>query len=293
MVNIFISIASYRDPDLVNTVRSAYENATQPDKLFFSILSQSDMHPDLSFVPTKQLRYLQVSHEASKGACWAREITSRQLKGTYFLQIDSHSRFRKGWDSLVIANYRRAQAYYGERIFLTHYPDPFELKEDGSTAYLGMPEHYKLNAYWHDSSKMVQGEWALTEDTEHGDEQYFMSANCLFTRTEFMQEVPYDSELYFTGEEPSLALRAYTRGFKLISPVVKFMFTNYNRENSKRPLHWNDHNDWWQLNQQSYKRLERIMKGYEMGVWGIGSQELYEDYMSRTGIDLRVQDYNI
>jgi len=251
------------------------------------------MHPDLSFIPSENLRYLQVSHEVSKGACWAREITSRQLKGTYFLQIDSHSRFVKGWDSLVIANYRRAQAHHGERIFLTHYPDPFELDSEGNAKLLPMDEPYKLNAYWHDGSKMIQGEWAVVEDKLYGDEQYFMSANCLFTRTEFMQEVPYDGLLYFTGEEPSLALRAYTRGFKLISPVVKFMYTNFNRENYDRPLHWNDHSDWWELNKESYKRLERIMKGEDMGIWGIGSQELYEQYMERIGIDLRLQDYAI
>ena len=292
MVSIFVSIASYRDPDLVNTVRSAYENAKHPHLLFFSIFSQApdDEHADLSFIPEKNIRYVKVSHEESKGACWAREIASRDIVGSYFLQVDSHSRFRMHWDTMVIAAYKRSQAFYGNRIFLTHYPDPFQLSEDGSDRLMPMEGHYKLNAFWHEGSKMIQGQWADTVDTQHGDEQYFMSANCLFTEADYMREVPYDSELYFTGEEPSLAIRAYTRGFRLISPNVKFMYTNFKRE---RPLHWNDHSEWWELNQKSYKRLERIMKGEDLGIYGIGSKFLYEQYQKITGIDLQSKDYAI
>jgi len=287
MVNrIFISIASYRDPDLINTVKSAHDNATYPDNLIFSVFSQAEEseHPDLSFVPN--LRYHKAHWSESLGACWARERATRELEGDYFLQIDSHSRFLPGWDKLLVLAYKRAQTFWGNRIFFTNYPDPFELDPSGNPQIFAQAAFFKLNAYWHDASRMIQGEWADVIDTVNGDEQYFMSANSMFGEIKLMAEIPYDAELYFTGEEPSLALRAYTRGIRLISPTVKFMFTNYNRPNSKRRLHWEDHPEWHELNRKSYERLKLIMSGdTSLGKYGIGSKYLYQQYQRVTGIN--------
>lgn len=284
---IFLSIASYRDPDLVNTVRSAYDNATNPADIFFSVFSQAEEHehPDLSFVD--QLRYQKSHWSESLGACWAREIATRDLVGDYFLQIDSHSRFVKGWDEILINAYKKAQQHWGERIWFTNYPDAFELDEAGNAVLQPLQTLYKLRAHWHEDSRMVMGAWEDVKDTENGDEQYFMSANCMFAETKLAAEIPYDRELYFTGEEPSLGLRAYTRGMKLISPTVKFMYTNFNRPNSKRRLHWEDHPHWHQINQKSYERLSKIMTGdLSLGIYGIGSTELFDEYQKVTGIDL-------
>jgi hypothetical protein len=141
---------------------------------------------------------------------------------------------------------------------------------------------------------MVQGEWADVVDTANGDEQYFMSANSMFAEVKLMQEIPYDAELYFTGEEPSLALRAYTRGIRLISPTIKFMFTNYNRPNSKRRLHWEDHPQWHELNRKSYDRLKQIMSGdTTLGKYGISSKFLFQQYQRVTGIDLAQKSQSI
>ena len=295
MVNrIFLSIASYRDPDLINTVRSAFDNAIYPDSLIFSVFSQAEEseHPDLSFVTN--LRYQKAHWSESLGACWARERANRNLEGDYFLQIDSHSRFLPGWDKLLIQAYKRAQTFWGNRIFFTNYPDPFELDADGNPELFAQAAFFKLKAYWHEPSNMVQGEWADVVDTANGDEQYFMSANSMFAEVKLMQEVPYDAELYFTGEEPSLALRAYTRGIRLISPTIKFMFTNYNRPNSKRRLHWEDHPQWHELNRKSYDRLKLIMSGdTNLGKYGIGSKFLFQQYQRVTDINLEDKSQTI
>ena len=295
---IFVSIASYRDPDLLNTVKSCYENATNKNMLFFSIFSQAEdsEHPDLSFIPDDQIRYIKTNWSESKGACWARSKSTSNLKGKYFLQIDSHSRFKSNWDELIINNYKNAQKFWGNRIIITSYPDPFELNSDGTAKLIDYPLLRKLNAFWDEKSKMIQADpdWGDVVDTINGDEIFFLSANCYFSSTEIVKELPYDELLYFTGEEPSLALRAYTRGIRLISPVVKFMHTNYNRPNSKRKLHWEDHDEWWSLNQESYKRLSLIMTGDEsLGEYGIKSPLLFEQYQKIVGINLLEKDYSI
>ena len=301
MSSVFISIASYRDPDVVNTVRSCYDNAISKDNLFFSVFSQAEdgEHPDLSFIPENQLRLTKAHWSESLGACWARDIATKDINRKYFLQIDSHSRFVLGWDQQIIGNYERAEAFWGPRVMLTNYPDPFEIDwstEPPTDNLIGYPQLKSLKAVWHQQSRMIQAQpdWPAVIDTVNGDEHFFFSANSVFCNSDLMREVPYDKELYFTGEEPSMALRAYTRGIRLVSPTVKYMFTNYNRENSKRELHWENHETWWELNRQSYRRLEKIMKGDKsLGIFGIDSESLYQQYQKLIDVDLKAQDFNI
>jgi hypothetical protein len=53
-MSIFISIASYRDPELVRTIQSAIDNAAHPEELYFSVVLQEfeRFQPDLSWVPS-------------------------------------------------------------------------------------------------------------------------------------------------------------------------------------------------------------------------------------------------
>lgn len=287
---IFISIASYRDPDLINTVKSCYDNAANKENLFFSILSQAEKteHPVLSFIPEDQIRYLKVHWSKSMGACWARSITSENLVGDYFFQIDSHSRFKKNWDLTLLNDYKKCQKHWGENIILSNYPDSFTIDWEHKIDKLAeFSNFFKLRAEWADDAKMVVARWEECENVDFGHEVFFISANNLFCSIDAIKKVPYDKKLYFTGEEPSLALRFYTRGFKIINPTTRYMYTNYDRDNGKRNFHWVDHTDWFTLNRKSYKRLAKIMTGdLSMGIFGIGSVELFKEYQEKTGIYL-------
>ena len=232
----------------------------------------------------------------AKGPCFVRKIAHENLSSKYFLQIDSHSRFVENWDELVINAFENAKKYWGDKIVFSNYPDPFEInwsngKKDNLINYDRL---YKIVPYWDEKSKMIQGKWEFVQDTENGDEMYFFSANSAFCDLSILEEVPYDENIYFTGEEPSIALRLFTRGIKIISPTIKYMYSNYNRENSKRNLHWSDHQDWWQLNRKSYERLEKIMTGDKsLGIYGIGDSDLFNKYQEITGIDLLNKDYRV
>src|SRR5690606_31241175 len=47
---------------------------------------------------------------------------------------------------------------------------------------------------------------------------WFLSAHFLFTYGQWIKEVPYDPELYFEGEEDTLAVRSFTHGWDLFHP---------------------------------------------------------------------------
>ena len=299
--DIFISIASYRDRDLANTVNSCFENAKNKNNLFFSVFSQAEdnEHPNLDFIPKNQIRFVKSHWSESMGVCWARAIVNRSIHTKYFLQIDSHSRFDENWDEKIINGYKKSAEFWGERIIVTNYPNGFEIDWDSEPPkdkFIKFGGLKKLKPFYSESAKMIaaSSHWDDVIDKDHGDECFFFSANSAFCKSSIIKEIPYDPELYFIGEEPSMALRAYTRGIRLISPNVEYMYTNYNRENGRRDLHWENHESWWELNKKSHERLNKIMKGdTSLGVYGIGSEALFEQYQKITGLTLKEYNYLI
>ena len=94
-MTIFVQIASYRDPELENTVRDMIANADRPEKLRFGIAkqySEEDGFDKLQeFRGDDRFRILDIPHTESNGACWARHLIQQLYKNeTYTLQIDSH-----------------------------------------------------------------------------------------------------------------------------------------------------------------------------------------------------------
>jgi hypothetical protein len=118
-MKIFISIASYEDPELVDTIKSAIENASSPENLIFGLCLQYEDEPDLSFLNKKQKRIISFDHDERPGLVRARFLIKKMfLKEDYFLQIDSHTRFSKNWDQILINDLEDLKAQYGKKSIL-------------------------------------------------------------------------------------------------------------------------------------------------------------------------------
>ena len=73
---------------------------------------------------------------------------------------------------------------------------------------------------------------------------YLLAAGCLFTNGSFIKDVPYDPNFYFYGEEISLMLRAFTRGYSIFHlPNVPIFHLYTDPVNAPRKLHWNAEED--------------------------------------------------
>ena len=46
-MTIFLSISSYKDPLLINTLQSAYKNAKNKDSIIFAVVDQNDQKLEL------------------------------------------------------------------------------------------------------------------------------------------------------------------------------------------------------------------------------------------------------
>ena len=134
-MRIFVQIASYRDPELVKTLKSMIENAKKPKNLRIGICRQ--FHPDDLFdnldeyKDDNRFRVLDVLYSESKGVCWARNQVQQLYDGEeYTMQIDSHMRFEKNWDDEFIKMIKQLQKKGFEKPLLTGYVSSFNPDND-------------------------------------------------------------------------------------------------------------------------------------------------------------------
>jgi hypothetical protein len=123
-LSIFVSIAAYRDPQLVPTIRDCLAKARYPDQLRFGICWQHGPEgPELPYRSDPRFRIVDVDWRESRGTCWARAEIMRLSEGEeFFLQLDSHHRFVQDWDAKLLHHAERSGS---AKPILTAYATPF------------------------------------------------------------------------------------------------------------------------------------------------------------------------
>lgn len=284
MERIFVQIASYRDTDLPNTVRSALRNAEYPERLRFGICWQYDeqSYTDLdAFLQDPRFRISAFYYEDSGGCCWARHQTNRLYEGEeYTLQIDAHTRFAPKWDSRYLRMIRQIDS---PKPLLTTYPAPFETVdgEDRLTRDRGV-QKLMLNRIRKDLTTDLRTE--LAETTDHCVPSPFVAAGQILTQGRFCEEVEYDPDLYFAGEEISLAARAFTHGYDFFCPNEDVIWHRYKH---RMRTHWADHES--NRQDKAVERLKTLLTGDHgaLGRYGLGGERSLSDFERHIGVDFR------
>ena len=291
-MTIFVQIASYRDPELENTVRDMISNADRPEKLRFGIARQfreEDGFDKLEeFRDDSRFRILDIPYEESNGACWARHLIQQLYKNeTYTLQIDSHMRFEKGWDTTLIDMIDQLQEDGHEKPLLTGYVSSFDPDNDPAGRARD-PWQMAFDRFIPEGAVFFLPEtipnW--TELTKPVPARFY-SAHFCFTLGQFSKEVQHDPEYYFHGEEISISARAYTHGYDLFHPHKVVVYHEYTRKG--RTKQWDDDKKWVEKNNHSHKRNRQLfgMDGEEMidlGQFGFGSVRTLRDYEKYSGL---------
>ena len=103
---IFISLACYRDSEIISTILNAYEKAQLKNNLVFGVFIQAEEGEiEINSIPKEiNLRLLYKDYRRARGPAYARAIIYDTLyqDEKYYLQIDSHSRFVENWDVELI-----------------------------------------------------------------------------------------------------------------------------------------------------------------------------------------------
>ena len=294
---IFVSIASYRDPELLATVEDCLGRAAHPAGLHVAVLEQSPQAtpiPDALVARAGRFSYLHLDHRYSRGPCWARSMIGTYLREEpFFLQIDAHMRFDDGWDRTLLQAMQSLPSD-NPRAIISSYPCAFAL-EQGRAIKQPMPGHALVlrpvpGAVLAPESPVLSFH-AIPTRSAQPLRGHHVGAGCLFARSSLLAEVPIDPWLYFHGEEQNLAVRAWTHGWDIWHPPDLPVYHLYGRQEA-RPVHWEESEDrdrpvrWWQLHQQAEQRMAALLfEQADLGVYGLGQARSLGHYAASSGID--------
>jgi hypothetical protein len=283
---IYVSIASYRDPECAPTLESIYLRAKYPERLRVAVIDQRIDGDDLCLEATDascaenphqemcKYRHLidiyQVDARLAVGPVFARHLGHRMYRGEYFaMQIDSHVRFVQDWDEDLVGQWKSA---HNEMCVLTTYLSDIIGSIDPRTNKSIHPDRPIMcasdyeggGAYRHlrhgqqpEGMAGIQGTPTLHP---------FWAAGFSFARGHFVVQIPYDQHLpmVFQGEEISIGLRGFTYGYDYYAAERSVCFHMYaigeNKEKrSKVKLFWENSNRYPGAAGRAMKRLNGII----------------------------------
>jgi len=291
-MTIFVQIASYRDPQLIPTIKDMLGNAKYPENLRLGICRQ--YHPDDKFDDLteyendERFRILNVLYSASTGVCWARnQVQQLYDNETYTLQLDSHMRFTKDWDETLINMLKGLQEDGYKKPLLTGYVSSFDPDNDPDGR-VTEPWRMVFDRFTPEGvvfflPEVIPGWKELTKPIR----TRFYSAHFCFTLGEFSKEVQHDPEYYFHGEEISIAVRAFTHGYDLFHPHKIVIYHEYTRKG--RTKQWDDDKTWYLKNNTSHSKNRKVLgidgEQYEGELkYGFGTERTVRDYEKYSGI---------
>jgi len=267
--SIFVSIASFRDKELINTLYSLLSQAKDLSKIHVCVLSQDEdhKHPKLEnlfdLFGVSDYTYKKINYLDSTGVGYARNYIQNFIKPEhdFYLQIDSHSRFIKDWDQKLIEDYNCCSKYWNSKIILTSYPYGFVYDEFGNFKCDKFDKPHTVRAtsfknnfipYNCKNVEYVGGDYGMLTG--------YFCGGLAFGKTETFLDTRYDPEIFFYGEEQTLSIRFYEKGVKLIGPPNNYIYHDY--EGSRRKRQWDgDRENYLKNEKRSEQRLLDFCEG--------------------------------
>lgn len=297
-MKIFVQIASYRDPELLPTIRDCINKAKHPENLTFGICWQRDETESMEeFTNDERFKILDYHWSESKGLCWARSEIQKLWDGEeYTMQLDSHHRFLQDWDVELIEMMNMTGS---EKPIITSYAGMYRPSDN---------QLLNIEPYMMIASNFTPGGTILFRPHAIPNWQTldkpiparFVSGHFFFTIGKHCEEYKYDPNIYFAGDEISLSIRSYTLGYDLFHPHKTVVWHEYTREG--RTKHWTDFNQenknngvvekpWWEMDNESKRRLRHMLQeednNIDLTIYGLGSVRTHKEYEDYAGINFK------
>lgn len=237
MNKVFVAIPCWRDPFVYETIKSAFEQAYDKNRIVFGVFFQGYPEDDWMIntlqekLPEATIHIKKVhGDDAPDYLCQIkRTITDIFLTDEkYYMQVDSHTKFRKNWDIMLETELLIANRIFGksvinsQTIYFDHWTDP--LISDPLTSYAD-------NGEWEGIAEMLSFPHPISLNGKVVQKpvntmilEKFYNGNMVFADTEYLKEAPFPWEMAQCFEQQISMLRAWTAGYNVVSPI--HMYTN-------------------------------------------------------------------
>lgn len=290
---IFIQIASYRDPQLLPTLRDMFASADHPENINVGIAWQrcvDDEWDNLDeYKDDKRVKIIEIDYKKAKGVCWARNaVQSLYDNEDYTLQLDSHHRFVKDWDTKLKDMLKGLQKDGYKKPLITAYIPSFDPDNDPGSR-VNLPWKMNFDRFIPEGAVFfLPATFDSYDDSSKPLPARFYSAHFAFSLGSFATEVRHDPNMYFHGEEISIAARAFTHGYDLFHPNQVICWHEYTRKG--RTKHWDDHYNWHVTNDRSHLRNRKLFgmdgekQDEDFSEYGFGKERTLLEYEKYAGL---------
>lgn len=284
---IFVSIASYKDSQLVPTIEDLFKNAKNPEHIRVVVFNQTDYTSSEDFklfFEDKKVEIYNLDYRLTRGVCWIRhKIQSFIENEKYYLQIDSHMRFGQDWD-VKFKDY--LYECNSAKPVLTFYPSAFDVEKGKTQNNIIKNEIRGLNRKAC-SSLGISMDKNLC-NIQNGDDKPIpgttIAAGFLFAPIEYVKEVPYDPTIFWNYEESDQTYRGFTNGWDFFGLPECLIWHKYNTTGVM--THYKENPDSMHRENRSNDYAEKkYFSGDYEGQYKLGKERSLKEYEILNNID--------
>jgi len=287
---IFVNIASYRDPLLSYTIESIVKNAKYPENITLGICWQRG-DEEVDKLPSfgVNMKVIKVPAKESKGACWARSLAFElRTDEKFFWLIDSHMSVIKNWDEILIDQFYQTN---DSKALLSCAASQWN-PPDGNNEWAGDSSKRAVPRATEFYGSLLLQMFDVRDNIEQPELNSFLTACNLFGPSKWIRDVPYDPDMFFLGEEITLAVRSFTHGYNHYATRQNMAYHKHDR--AYRKVYSDDnYREMGHLQNISIKRVESLLmqtNEIPMGIYGIGSERTIEQYEKYAGINFKTKE---
>lgn len=262
---IYVSIASYCDGEIFNTLKNLYKYVSNVNNITVCVNLQDteENYNKLLSFNYKNLNIIFTKKEDALGVVVARNKIKAAIEDQpYFLQVDSHSRFKQNWDLILKNQYNSIEE---PKVILTCYPNEYHVP-DNEEKYLELEYNAPLRIKGFVNKESPEdNRCSATNYDSHKDPKPFNSQWCgagfLFTRSEWLEEVKIPHNIRFTGEEDFQSFISFLKGWNLRTPSEAVVWHNYNYRSNNTEEPYREHNNTFLVDDNSINLLNQELFG--------------------------------
>lgn len=237
--SIFVSIASYKDIDVKNTIIDCFVRAKYPKRVIVGLFIQDTIDEIVKisnwlsgYEYSNNIRFKAVEYNKAQGCGWARNEILKELyvDEEYFLCVDSHSRFLKEWDVEYITQLNGIPS----RGVISVFPQSFEFDESYEEySKRNITTIYEPNApTW--TSDFISPHCQRAPELEY-EKIMSISGGNLFGKGEIVEILKVDKYYNPTMEQEIYSLLLFKSGYNIWAIPKNIIWHKYIKNDSQNP----------------------------------------------------------
>lgn len=277
MNTIFLSIASYKDPEILDTINDCINKARYPHRITIGICLQDttekmiEVNKDIKNIVSEynhthelklnDIKVYDLHYTKANGAGLARHIIQTELYNNedFYAQIDAHTMFNGVWDLLAIDQHKRALEL-NRRILISAYKNPqsidYKRRHPNRVILSTYPNNTQDKNYMYGQfssmpvpvsflNNNIRPEGRPVSKSIYPMRGYWVCGGFIFTCREWATKVIIEKDIPFGGEEDAMTIKSFMKGWNIYMPSMCICYHNYTNnllesKTKTRPLVWEE-----------------------------------------------------